>query len=244
MIRLTLEERVARLERLLTRKDEFLGFGKLKAKEENDFVDKMFKKYPSMRDVFGSYKASKKDDATFHIVLQAPDKRPYNGMTFIISTKGGRKEAYVNASDKYNNVLGGYRNLNIDTDMNKIAGFIMQTLQNAGSSNESRRRRRFKSVAMTTFDCETVAQMIEDSMDDLPEIEVSVNDDNADYGFVNVEFGNPGYVTDYNIIADDIDKFKVENENKSVGTAKSLEDATDIVCDHFMDNYINGKFKK
>ena len=41
MIRLTLEERVARLERLLTRKDEFLGFGKLKAKEENDFVDKM-----------------------------------------------------------------------------------------------------------------------------------------------------------------------------------------------------------
>ena len=248
MIRPTLEERVARLERVLSRKDEFLGFGKLKAKEEEDFVAKMYKQYPSMKRVFGSFKSNKKDDATFHVILTAPDERPYNGMFFVISTKGGRKDVYVNANDKYNTLLGGLKNLDIDKDLNKIAGFIMQTLRNEdSSSNESRRyRRRCKNeeVSLTTFDCESLKQMVEDNLDDLPECEIDITDDNADYGHVNVGIYNPDYITDYDIIANDVDSFEIINDDKKLGEADSLDDAADMLCDHFMDNYINGKFKK
>ena len=54
MKRYTLEERVARLERLVTNKrvskNEFLGvFNKPKRAEEKAWVDKLFKKYPSLK---------------------------------------------------------------------------------------------------------------------------------------------------------------------------------------------------
>lgn len=244
MRRFTLEERVARLERILYRKNEFLGIGKLRAKDEEAFIKKLFDAYESLPKIFGSYKSNKKKDAPFHIVLTANNK-PYNGISFIISTKNDRKDVYVNATDSSGATLGVIKNLNIDTDSNKIASFILNTLSNnSDSSNESKQRRKYENVPLTTFDCESIKQMLEDCFDDLPEIEIDVTDDNSDYGFVNVGIYNPEYVTSYDIIVNDAKSVEIEHEDKKVGTAKSIEDAADMLADHFMEDYINGKYNK
>ena len=86
--------------------------------------------------------------------------------------------------------------------------------------------------------------MLEDCFDDLPEVEVDITDDNSDYGFINVGLYNPEYITSYDIIVNDTKSVEIEHEDKKVGTAKSIEDAADMLADHFMEDYINGKYNK
>lgn len=138
-MKFTLDDRISRLENLLQqRKDELFGFSKLKASEESDFVSKLYGLDSRFADLFGQYKSSKKDGSTFHVVLSAPNKKPYYGMYFIITTKGGRKDVYVTANDKANNQIDILDKLNIDKDVNKIKNFIVKNLNRVESdSNES-----------------------------------------------------------------------------------------------------------
>ena len=70
--KLTFEERLSRLERLMksrTQKNEFLGlFDKPKRKEEKGWLDKLFKKYPSLEDELEQVNDSFKEDRIFHFV--------------------------------------------------------------------------------------------------------------------------------------------------------------------------------
>lgn len=245
--KLTLEERLSRIERLMkvrTPKNEFLGlFNKPKRKEERGWLDKLFKKYPSLESEL-EYKMrpeSFKEDKPFHLQLMARDKKKYNGISFIITTKGGRDDMYCTAFDRSNRMIDQLPKFNLDKDLNLCAKFILQTLQRM---NESKSRCKNEGVPLTSFDCELIKQMLEDYFDDLPEIEVDVTDDNSDYGFINVGIYNPEYITSYDIIVNDTRSVEVDHEDKKIGAARSIEDATDMLADHFMEDYMNGKYSK
>lgn len=245
--KLTLEERLSRLEILMksrTPKNEFLGlFDKPKRKEEKSWLDKLFKKYPSLESEL-EYKMrpeSFKEDKPFHLQLMTRDKKKYNGIRFLITTKGGRGDMFCTAYDLSNTIIDQLPKFHLDKDLNLCAKFILQTLQRM---NESKARCKNEGVPLTSFDCELIKQMLEDYFDDLPEIEVDVTDDNSDYGFINVGIYNPEYITSYDIIVNDTRSVEVDHEDKKIGTARSIEDATDMLADHFMEDYMNGKYSK
>lgn len=245
--KLTFEERLSRLERLMkvrTSKNEFLGlFNKPKRSEERGWLDKLFKKYPSLENEleYSMRPESFKEDKPFHLQLKTRDKKKYNGISFVITTKGGRSDMYCTAFDMSNKMIDSLPKFNLDKDLNLCAKFILQTLQRM---NESKSRCKNEGVPLTSFDCELVKQMLEDYFDDLPEIEVDVTDDNSDYGFINVGIYNPEYITSYDIIVNDTRSVEVDHEDKKIGTARSIEDAADMLADHFMDDYMNGKYSK
>ena len=245
--KLTIEERLSRLERLMkvrTPKNEFLGlFDKPKRKEEKGWLDKLFKKYPSLESEleYGMRPESFKEDKPFHLQLMARDKKKYNGISFLITTKGGRGDMYCTAFDRSNTMIDQLPKFHLDKDLNLCAKFILQTLQHM---NESKVRCKNEGVPLTSFDCELIKQMLEDYFDDLPEIEVDVTDDNSDYGFINVGIYNPEYITSYDIIVNDTRSVEVDHEDKKIGTARSIEDATDMLADHFMEDYMNGEYSK
>ena len=245
--KLTFEERLSRLERLMkvrTPKNEFLGlFNKPKRKEEKGWLDKLFKKYPSLENEleYNMRPESFKEDDIFHLQLKTRDKKKYNGISFLITTKGGRGDMYCTAFDRSNKMIDILPKFNLDKDLNLCAKFILQTLQRM---NESKSRCKNEGVPLTSFDCELIKQMLEDYFDDLPEIEVDVTDDNSDYGFINVGIYNPEYITSYDIIVNDTRFVEVDHEDKKIGIARSIEDATDMLADHFMEEYINGKYNK
>ena len=99
-----------------------------------------------------------------------------------------------------------------------------------------------ESLPFTTEDCKSLKQIIEDGLDDLPECEIDITDDNADYGYINIGVYNPNYITDYDIIQEDVNSFKVINNDNTL-EADSLDDAASMLCDHFIENYVNGKFE-
>lgn len=245
--KLTFEERLSRLERLMkvrTPKNEFLGlFDKPKRKEEKGWLDKLFKKYPSLENEleYSMRPESFKEDKPFHVQLKTRDKKKYNGISFLITTKGGRGDMYCTAFDRSNTMIDQLPKFHLDKDLNLCAKFILQTLQRM---NESKSRCKNEGVPLTSFECELIKQMLEDYFDDLPEIEVDVTDDNSDYGFINVGIYNPEYITSYDIIVNDTRSVEVDHEDKKIGTARSIEDATDMLADHFMEEYINGKYNK
>ena len=245
--KLTLEERISRLERLMkihTPKNEFLGvFNKPKRSDEKDWVMKLFTKYPSLKSECETNLDSidsSNEDRPFHLILKMRDKK-YKGMYFLISTKGDRGNMYFTAFDQSNTKTTGLPKFHLDKELNLCAKFILQTCQ---SMNEGKSRFKNENVPLTTFDCESIKQMLEDCFDDLPEVEVDVTDDNSDYGFINVGLYNPEYITSYDIIVNDAKSVEIEHEDKKVGTAKSIEDAADMLADHFMEDYINGKYNK
>lgn len=245
--KLTLEERLSRIERLMksrTPKNEFLGlFDKPKRKEEKSWLDKLFKKYPSLEGElkYDMRPESFKEDKPFHLQLKTRDKKKYNDIHFLITTKGGRGDMYCIVSDSTNSKIDSLPKFHLDKDLNLCAKFILQTLQRM---NESKSRCKNEGVPLTSFDCELIKQMLEDYFDDLPEIEVDVTDDNSDYGFINVGIYNPEYITSYDIIVNDTMSVEVDHEDKKIGTARSIEDATDMLADHFMEDYMNGEYSK
>ena len=104
------------------------------------------------------------------------------------------------------------------------------------------RKCKNESLPFTTEDCKSVKQIIEDGLDDLPECEIDITDDNADNGYLNIGIYNPNYVTDYDIVQEDVNSFKVINNDNTL-EADSLDDAAYMLCDHFIENYVNGKFE-
>lgn len=238
MKRYTLEERVARLERLVTNKrvskNEFLGvFNKPKRAEEKTWVDKLFKKYPSLkRELSTGLEVDKSQEKRpFHLLLTTKDK-DYNGLNFLISTKGGRDEMYCTAFDGHDLKIDGLSPFHMDKDINKVAMFMLQILN--GRTNESLKN---ENVPLNTFDCEALLKIVEDNIKSTG-AEADVTDDNADYGFINVGIYNPDFVTDYDVIANEFDSFEVDHEDKPIGKAKSFEEIGKIIADHYKENFL------
>jgi len=247
MRRLTLEERVTRLERLInrhTRKNEFLGvFSKPKRSDEKEWVSKLFSKYPSIKHSFETdidkIDRSTEDDP-FNVTFTPRDKK---GVSFVVSTKGDRGDMYCTVLNDRGEEVSVSPKFHLDKELNQCAMFMLETLKNKQSNEGRRRRCKYENIPLTTFDCGVIEQTIKDSFDDLPEVDIEVTDDNSDYGFLNVGIYNPEYVTSYDIIVNEAESVDVEHEGKKVGTAESIEDAADMLAEHFMKDYINGKYK-
>lgn len=243
MKRYTLEERVARLERLVTNKriskNEFLGvFNKPKRAEEKAWLDKLFTKYSSLKKTFSAEPldlSKGQEKKPFHIVLSTKDKK-YDGLYFIISTKGGRDEMYCTAYNGFNEKIAGLNPFNMDKDMNNVAMFMLQQISKYESCRRRRKVRKNESIPLNTFDCEALLKLVENNLKDTG-AEADVTDDNADYGFINIGIYNPDFITDYDVIANEFDSFEVDHDDKSIGDADSLEDIAKIIADHFKNNY-------
>jgi hypothetical protein len=250
----TLENRISRLEKALMKK-EFLDFDKLTSGDETEFIDKLFSKYRSLANILSISDTVDKSD-TFSIKLYTDKNGPYNGLYFRILTSGGRRKVYITAyndesqsNNKYKD-LGVLRNLNIDTDIDKVAEFILSILDSNKNEvchkhNKKQLRKSIKNenVPLTTFDCGAIKQAVEDYLDDLPEVKINVNDDNSDYGYIKVSLYNPKYLTDYEIIVSDSNSIKLIHKNKTVDTVGSIDDAVELLSKDFMKDYIDGKYR-
>ena len=88
------------------------------------------------------------------------------------------------------------------------------------------------------IDCELLLQTIKDYLDDLPEVDVYL-DDNLENGFVNVSFYNPTFIADYEVAIDEDDgTLVISNDGQTVGEAKDAGEAGDMIADHFMNEYM------
>ena len=88
------------------------------------------------------------------------------------------------------------------------------------------------------IDCELLLQTIKDYLDDLPEVDVYL-DDNLENGFVNVSFYNPTFITDYEVAIDEDDgTLVISNDGQTVGEAEDAGEAGDMIADHFMNEYM------
>lgn len=93
-----------------------------------------------------------------------------------------------------------------------------------------------ESISLNTFDCETLLKILENNIKNTG-AKADIADDNADYGFISIAIYNPDYVTDYDIIADKFNSFEVNNEDKSVGKAKSFEEIGKLIANHYKENF-------
>jgi hypothetical protein len=217
--------------------DEFLEvFNKPKETDEAAWLKQLFSKYPSIkRRLEPNDNVNKSSKKPFHIILTNRDNASSNNIHFIIaSTTGKRSDMYCSALNDNNVKIGCLKPFHFD-DINKCAKFILQTLNGKLES----KRRKFENVPLTTFDCKNIQSLVEKAFTeyDLPELEVDIADDNADYGFLNVSVYNPDYVTDYDLIVNESNSIELENNDKKVGTAKSFRDAADMLARHFNKNY-------
>lgn len=97
----------------------------------------------------------------------------------------------------------------------------------------------YESEDNNAIDCELLLQTVKDCLDDLPEVDVYLDDDNLENGFVNVSFYNPTFITDYEVVIDEDDgTLAVSNDGQTVGEAEDAGEAGDMIADHFMGEYM------
>ena len=241
MNRRDLEFRVAKLERALSQKNEFLGFGKPKRSDEPKFLKSLFSKYKTLENNLSQSERADtgRNNLPFHLVLTASDD--YNGVSFVIAGPD-RDNMYCSAFDKNSLQLNKLKPFNLDKDIDKVARFMLEILRdNAKKSRyESRRRRKLEAVSLSGMDCESIRQDVEDSLSDEYDsgVVVEVDSKYANLGIVVVGIYNPDLIAEYTITADDIDSFKTEYNGEVIGTISTLDVAVDNLIDHFLDNFI------
>lgn len=234
----TLEERISRLERLL--KNELLGFGEPKQSDEAEFLDKLFNKYPTISKALSIEDTPTKDseEQSFNIVLTADEV--YNNISFTISGPDRNNMSCV-AFDKQDSKIDTLKPFSLNTDVNTVARFILETMKGNKSGRNEKMRRKLEAVSLSGMDCERIRKDIEDSLSDEYDSNVVVEVDSkyANLGIVVIGIYNPDLIAEYTITADDADRFKTEYNGKVVGTISTLNIAEDNLIDHFLDNFID-----
>jgi len=235
MKRHTLEYRIARLERYI--KNEFIDqFDKPKRSEEKEWVNDLFSKYKSLKSSLTTNLNSVTDtnkDSPFNLILSSKDKC----IDFLITSKGNRDEMSCTAFNKGDNAkIDSLKKFHLNNEINKVAAFILQTLKSHKCESRSR---KFEEVSLTALDCQYILKSVDRLLSDISDNASSkVEDDNSDYGFINVAIYNPNYVTDYDIIARDYNKFEVIHNDKNIRTVSDLKKVAEVVVNDFSSNYM------
>lgn len=234
----TLEARVSRLERLF--KNELLGFGEPKQSDEAKFIEKLFNKYPTISKVLsiGDTPTKDSEEQSFHIVLTADEA--YNNISFIISGPDRNNMSCV-AFDKQGSKIDTLKPFSLNTDVNTVARFILETMKDNKYGRNEKMRRKLEAVSLSGMDCERLRKDIEDSLSDEYDSNVVVEVDSkyANLGIVVVGIYNPDLIAEYKITADDTNSFKTEYNGKAIGTTSTLNTAEDNLIDHFLDNFVD-----
>lgn len=233
-----LEKRVLALEMYvsrLSRKNESGLFGNLGSENEKEFISDLFDKYPSLRRVVRA-QSSKTNKGKFRVPLITKDPNKYHGLWFVVSTKDG-KTFYCTAYNKSNDEIKSVENIAKESAIDKVALFILERLKSEESKKESKRILEY--VSLNDFDCEKLDLLITKALSEY-DVEVDVNEENAVYGMINV--GISSEFTDdivyYDVIADDYNKFTVQDDNKVIGKCNSVDKVVSTIKNHYVTNYV------
>lgn len=228
------------IERRCFNKNEIFEFNRPIAKDEAPFVTSLFAKYSSLKKILTPLVGGKKDNDKFNLLLKANDNY-YDGIRFLISSDSDdRNEMQCIALDKDGSIIDSLDSFNLDKDINVVALFILEQLENSiDTESYDRRVCKNESIPLNTFNCEQFAQMIQNNLKGFNDVFVDVVDDNADYGFINVSIECDGKEDDYGVTANEYNEYEVMNNNKKVGECNSLNDAAKMVADHFKKTYLN-----
>jgi len=243
----TLEERIARLEKLISQamyKNEFLGFTEPKYSEEKSWINSLFSKYISLRKalIYNERTKNNKSDSVFYIILNTRNNR-YNGISFEISTAGDRNAMYCTCIDTNQNIIAKLKSFNLDTDLNKVAAFILEQLDSNKTNNVSNNNINEKyineSVAFNAIECEYIRDLIDENLPDiLSDTKIKLDKKDTDKGILIVHLTIKDDITSYTITAVDADKFYLEYNNKKIKTVKSITDIVNALVNHFTKIYI------
>lgn len=221
MRKLTLEERVTRLERVI--KNELLLF-KPSRKDAENFVSKLKDKYSSSLSKYGAGYLSSKN---FHVSFY-PDKelsQKINGLHFIIAAKENGK-IYCTAADNSNNQIAT-KFLNDKKDINTAANFIISQVNAAKKKYNVKESKLYKyeNVSLNDFTILQLEKLIVNAINNDDYI-VSIDERNSVNGelTVTVEFEDDSISV--NIIALDYDRYNVDGKRLN-----SIEEVADYIAD-------------
>lgn len=237
-----LEKRIQRLEKLLYRhtlsKNEFLKLGEPKRSDESSFVEKLFDKYPTISKTLSYEDIPTKNtrNDTFHLVLSSNSK--YNNIRFVIQGPD-RSNMSCTAFDSNDLKIDVLKQFSLDTDVNTVARFILETLRSNKKPHNEKRTSKVESVSLSGMDCESIRKYINDSLSKKYDTNVDVEVDTkyANLGIVVISIYNNKFITDYTITANNSDSFKADYNGKTIISSSTLNKVEDYVINHFIDVY-------
>ena len=237
-----LEKRIQRLEKLLYRhtlsKNEFLKLGEPKRSDEQPFIEKLFGKYPTISKTLSYEDIPTKNTSndTFHLVLSSNSK--YNNIRFVIQGPD-RSNMSCTAFDSNDLKIDVLKQFSLDTDVNTVARFILETLHNNKKQHNEKRTSKVESVSLSGMDCESIRKYIKDSLSKKYDTDVDVEVDTkyANLGIVVISIYNNNFITDYTITANETDSFKADYNGKTIISSSTLNKVEDYIINHFIDVY-------
>ena len=237
-----LEKRIQRLEKLLYRhtssKNEFLKLGEPKRSDEQPFIEKLFGKYPTISKTLSYEDIPTKNtrNNTFHLVLSSNSK--YNNIRFVIQGPD-RSNMSCTAFDSNDLKIDVLKQFSLDTDVNTVARFILETLHSNKKQHNEKRTSKVESVSLSGMDCESIRKYIKDSLSKKYDTDVDVEVDMkyANLGIVVISIYNNKFITDYTITANNSDSFKADYNGKTIISSSTLNKVEDYIINHFIDVY-------
>lgn len=237
-----LEKRIQRLEKLLYRhtlsKNEFLKLGEPKRSDEQPFIEKLFGKYPTISKTLSYEDIPTKNtrNDTFHLVLSSNSK--YNNIRFVIQGPD-RSNMSCTAFDSNDLKIDVLKQFSLDTDVNTVARFILETLHSNKKQHNEKRTSKVESVSLSGMDCESIRKYIKDSLSKKYDTDVDVEVDTkyANLGIVVISIYNNKFITDYTITANETDSFKADYNGKTIISSSTLNKVEDYIINHFIDVY-------
>lgn len=237
-----LEKRIQRLEKLLYKhtlsKNEFLKLGEPKRSDEQPFIEKLFGKYPTISKTLSYEDIPTKNtrNDTFHLVLSSNSK--YNNIRFVIQGPD-RSNMSCTAFDSNDLKIDVLKQFSLDTDVNTVARFILETLHSNKKQHNEKRTSKVESVSLSGMDCESIRKYIKDSLSKKYDTDVDVEVDTkyANLGIVVISIYNNKFITDYTITANETDSFKADYNGKTIISSSTLNKVEDYIINHFIDVY-------
>ena len=237
-----LEKRIQRLEKLLYRrtlsKNEFLKLGEPKRSDEQPFIEKLFGKYPTISKTLSYEDIPTKNTSndTFHLVLSSNSK--YNNIRFVIQGPD-RSNMSCTAFDSNDLKIDVLKQFSLDTDVNTVARFILETLHSNKKQHNEKRTSKVESVSLSGMECESIRKYIKDSLSKKYDTDVDVEVDTkyANLGIVVISIYNNNFITDYTITANNTDSFKADYNGKTIISSSTLNKVEDYIINHFIDVY-------
>ena len=238
----TVEKRIQRLEKLLYRhtlsKNEFLKLGEPKRSDESPFVEKLFGKYPTISKTLSYEDIPTKNtrNDTFHLVLSSNSK--YNNIRFVIQGPDRSNMSCI-AFDSNDLKIDVLKQFSLDTDVNTVARFILETMRSNKKQHNEKRTSKVESVSLSGMDCESIRKDIKDSLSKKYDTDVDVEVDTkyANLGIVVISIYNNNFITDYTITANETDSFKADYNGKTIISSSTLNKVEDYIINHFIDVY-------
>ena len=237
-----LEKRIQHLEKLLYRhtlsKNEFLKLGEPKRSDEQPFIEKLFGKYPTISKTLSYEDIPTKNtrNDTFHLVLSSNSK--YNNIRFVIQGPD-RSNMSCTAFDINDLKIDVLKQFSLDTDVNTVARFILETMRSNKKQHNEKRTSKVESVSLSGMDCESIRKYIKDSLSKKYDTDVDVEVDTkyANLGIVVISIYNNKFITDYTITANNTDSFKADYNGKTIISSSTLNKVEDYIINHFIDVY-------